>query len=606
MSDLKLKYDWDLEDILKGKSIEDLYKKWLKKINDLIDNYDDQLKSIDNFINYKNLEQEYTKITNRLYNYISNNLNEDSTNKQWISWNQKLAFDIHPLLMKTSNEENIILKNKKKVKDFLKDDRLKEYRRGYELLFKKSKRILSEKEEMILTRLSKLSGSYEEIYSSVVDSTIKFDNVLDSKNKVYKITSTAKAFELLKSNDRTLRKNVWIEFNSKYYDNRYILTQTLFYNYLELNEYAKIRKYSNYIESVCDSDEVDLKFVSLIYKGVISYANEYKNFYSIRNKLISYTYGLNKLNPWDKSLDVVKVKNKYSIEEIQSTLLNAFKIFGNEYTSVLQKAFDERWISWLPKPNKHSGAYSIGGTKGLDKYYISMNYDSTISSLFTAAHELGHSLHSYFFNKSQKIHCSCSIFYAEIASITNELLLSYYLLDKSKNNKEKLFILDEIITNFFATTTRQVIFSNFEYEMIDRLTNNQPITCEVIFQSYNNLINKYTNSNKKVNINKKMDYIGLSTILRIDHFYVGNFYVYKYAIGQICALIISNKIWNNDKQALNNYFKFLKSGSSLSPLETIKLLDIDFNDNNIWNECKTILENLIKKYKMIAKLIMKK
>ncbi len=601
----KEKYNWNLEDLLKGKTIDDLYKEWIKKLNVLIDKYDSHLDDVESFVKYKKHEEEFSIISNRLGNYISNNAAEDTVNPEWIKWNQKLTFDIQPLLIKTSNEDNLILKNKQKVRKFLEDKRLKEYRRGYEILFSKAKHILSEKEEMLLTKLSKLSGSYEEIYSAVTDATIKFNDVCDSKGKNHKIGSMAEVFKLLKSKDALLRKNAWIEFNKQYYDNRYTLTQTLYYNYLDLNESAKIRKYQNYIDAVCDSDEVNLEFVNLIYKGVEQFSKEYKKFYTLRTKLISHNYGIKKPEPWDKSLDVVSLKSKYTIPEIQKTLLDVFKIFGDEYVETLQRAFDERWISWLPKPNKHSGAYSIGGTQGLDKYYISMNYDSTINSLFTAAHELGHSMHSYYFGKKQTIHCSCSIFYAEIASITNEVILSLYLLGRVKTDKEKLFILDEMITGFFSTTTRQIIFSNFEYEMINKLENNEPITYESIFETYQKMISKYSDTTKRINPNKKPYNLSLATILRIDHFYMGNFYVYKYAIGQICAMYIANKIWKGDQEAIQRYFKFLESGSSLSPIDTTKLLGIDFKDDEIWQECRDILEDLINKYKKIANKIMK-
>lgn len=605
MTDLK-KYDWDLEDLLEGGSLEGLYKEWKSKLEKLYNSYDNYIDTLESFKKYKRLEQEYSIISNKLSNYISNHANEDSVNEKWVSWNQRLMNDIQPFLIKTSNEENIIIKNKAKILNYLKDKDLIEYKRSYDLLFKNSKRILSKKEETLLAKLSKLDDGFENIYSSVVDSTTKFEDVLDSKGKKHKLNSVADVIKKLKSHDRTLRKNAWVEFNRQYYNNRYILTQTLYYNYLQLNEFSKIRKYQNYIDATCDEDEVNVKFVNLIYNGVQKLSSDYKKFYSVRDKVIQSTYNIDKVEPWDKSLDIIKNNSKYSIEGIQSILLEAFKIYGEEYVSIIKKAFDERWISWLPKPNKHSGAYSIGGTKGLKKYYISMNYDSTIQSLYTAAHELGHSLHSYYFNKHQKLYCSCSIFYAEIASITNEMILSFYLLDNLKSNKEKLFILDEIITGFFSTTTRQIIFSNFEYEMINKLENNLPITDKTIFETYNKMIEKYTLTKINKKYEKEPYKFSQSTILRIDHFYVGNFYVYKYAIGQICALIAASRIWNGDKNFLNKYFEFLKSGSSKSPIDTIKILGIDFSDEKVWNECELFIKKLINEYNSIYKSEIKK
>ncbi|MGL4647752.1 MAG: oligoendopeptidase F [Mycoplasmoidaceae bacterium] len=596
---MKKTYDWDLENILQNKSLDDLFLKWKKSIAEILKMHNTFYLSLDNFILFHELRRKNTVLTNRLFNYISNHANEDTANSKWKSWTQKVMFEIQKYSEATSDEENIILENEKKIREYLKDPRLKEYIRIYELLFKNKKRILSKKEEKIMSQFAKIDDGFEDIYSAVVDTTIKYDDVWNKNNKKVKLESMAKVYKCLKSNDRVLRKNAWIAFNKAYYDNRYILTQTLYYNYLHLNQLAKIRKYEDYVEQSCDNDEADKKFLLNIYHGVEKFAPMYKKFITRRNALLKTVYKYDKLHPWDKNVSIVKVKNNYSIEDTQAKILEIFQCLGSEYNSIIKKAFDERWISWLPKKNKHSGAYSIGGVKGLNKYYISMNFDNTIQSLFTVAHELGHSLHSYFFDKNQEVHASCSIFYAEIASITNEMILSYYLLENSKSDKEKLFILDQVINGFFSTTTRQIIFSNFEYEIIQKITNNQPITFETIVDTYKAMNEKYTDFKTKKKDVVPFSY-SLSTILRIDHFYVGNFYVYKYAIGQICAMIIAKRIYENDQEVIKKYFNFLKSGSSLSPIDTIKILGIDFSDENVWKSCLKEINDLINEFNKIA------
>ncbi|MGL4617245.1 MAG: oligoendopeptidase F [Mycoplasmoidaceae bacterium] len=597
---MKNKYNWDLEDILENETLDALYEKWKKSIDKILRMHKTFYLSLENFIKFHEEREKNTVLTNKIFNYISNNLNEDTANSTWLSWSQKLKNDVQNYSEATSDEENIIIENEKKIREYLKDPRLKEYIRIYELFFKNKKRILSKKEEKLLSQLSKTSSAFEDIYSSVVDTTIKYYDVKDKNNKKVKLESMAKVYKSLKSSDRVLRKNAWISFNKAYYDNRYILTNTLYYNYLDLNQSAKIRKYKDYVESSCDNDEVNRDFLLNIYKGVESFAPIYKNFSSSRNKILKAIYGLKKIYPWDKNISIVKrINDNYTIEKIQTELLKVFRCFGKEYTNIVEKAFNENWISWLPKKNKHSGAYSIGGTQGLKKYYISMNFDKTIRSLYTASHELGHSLHSYYINQNQKVHTSCSIFYAEIASITNEMLLSYYLLENTKSDDEKIYILDEVINGFFSTTTRQIIFSNFEYEIIEKLNKNLPITFETITETYKDMNEKYTGFKKRKNVKEPLLY-SLSTILRIDHFYIGNFYVYKYAIGQICAIIISRKIYDGDKDAIKRYFDFLKSGSSLSPIDTIKLLGIDFSKKELWDECFANINDLIAQFNKIT------
>lgn len=588
-------YDWDLDYLLNNQTLEELFDEWKKYKEQVIVLYKDFYKTEKNFINWKKINYEFSNLSNRLSNYISNNLNEDVVNPTWISWSQKLSFEAQDLSNKTSDSTNIILKNKKTILEYLKNPELKEYVRDYNLLFESAKHILSEKEEKLLSTLSMNDAGYEEVFSTLVDGTIKFDDVKDSKNKIIKIDSVAKINLLLKSNDRALRKNTWYSFNNAYYKHRNVLSNLLYYNYLTLNNNSIIRKYKDYIDATCDDDEIKEELILSIYKNVENFKSLYKRFYDLRNKILKNTYKLDKVEPWDKALDVAKVFKKYTIEESQNIVLEALSCFGDEYVNVVKKAFDQRWISWLPKENKHSGAYSIGGTRGISKYFISMNFDKTLSSVYTLIHELGHSIHSYYFGQAQKVHADCRIFFAEIASITNEVILSLYLLDNTNDKKEKLNILDELITGFFSTTTRQIIFSNFEYEMVQKIKNKEPITYETIKDIYIDMNVKYTSSKRKNYINKKYE-SSLSTILRISHFYVGNFYVYKYAVGQIPALIAGYKIYHGDKEFTKKYFDFLRSGNSLSPIDTIKLLGIDLYQDNSFNECYQILEKLIQQY----------
>lgn len=592
-------YDWDLESLLKNKSLDELFDEWKKQKNEILEIYDDFYKTEKNFINWINKNYEFNNISNRISNYISNNLNEDVINSKWISWSQKLSNEFQDLSIKTSNSLNLILKNKSLIKKYLKNPLLKEYVRGYELLFKSEKHILSEKEENLLSKLSNNDEGYSEVFSVLTDGTIKFEDALDKNNKKHKINNISDVSRMLKNPDRTLRKNVWLSFNNAFFNMRNVLSTLLYYNYLCLNSNAEIRKYNDYIDATCDDDEIKIDLILSIYKNMEGFKKLYKKFYSKRNQIIKKIYKLDDVKPWDKSLDLIKQNKKYTIEESKAITLDALKCFGNDYIKNINKAFDEKWISWLPKKNKQSGAYSIGGTRGLDKYFISMNFDDTLSSVYTLVHELGHSMHSLYFNKKQKVHASCKIFYAEIASITNEVILSLHLLDTAKNKQEKLNILDELITGFFATTTRQIIFSNFEYEMIQKIKNKEPITYEEIQKIYVDMNVKYTDAKKEKLTNKQYE-CALSTILRISHFYVGNFYVYKYAVGQIPALISGYKIYQKDKNFIKKYFSFLESGSSLSPIDTIKLLDIDLYKNNSFDECYKILESLIDEYIKLA------
>jgi oligoendopeptidase F len=360
-----------------------------------------------------------------------------------------------------------------------------------------------------------------------------------------------------------------------------------------LNTSSKIHKFKDYVGATAFSDEIDEKLITKLYKNTEQYKTSFIKYRNTVNKLLKKQLKISQLEPWDKTVDLNKKEIKFTIEETKGIILNAFKPLGVEYVKNIQTAFNERWISWMPKPGKQQGAYSIDGTKGLSKYYISMNFDNSIRSVSTIAHELGHSMNSLYINKKQDIYTDVSIFYAEIASITNEMLLSYYLLDKYRNDFEmSKMILDEMINNFFATVSRQIIFSNTEYLLNEYVNESKPFTKEAVKQIYLTMIDKYQGiaQDMKNKIHQEPYSFSQSTILRIPHFYAGNFYVYKYAIGQIVAINVAYKIHKGDKNTISKYFDFLSSGSSLSPLDTIKLLGVDLNDNQVYSETKKIID----------------
>lgn len=601
------KYNWDLEDLLNNSSLDSLFEEW-KKINlELIEIYDggNCYNNIDTFRKYLKKDEQLTPIENRLVNYISNKSNENLADKEMLNWMQKLSLEESKFSLVFANSKNIILAKEKEIRKYLKEKDLKKYTREFELIFKDKKHKLTDKEEILLTKLSPSLSTASSVYEILSYSEIELLPAKDSKGKEHKFNSIADInFVLEKSKDETLRKNAYISLNRSYIKFENSLAKTLYQNFLLMNEMAKIYKFNNYVDRVCFYDEVEPKFVDHVYSQVEKFKFAYRKYNSIENKYRKKIMGNIKMTPWNKAFDIYTKSNEViSIEDAKEMILDALAIMGDEYISVVKRAFNEKWISFLPKKGKQNGAYSIGGTKGLSKYYILMNFDKTYSSVTTLAHELGHSLNSYFIHKKQDLYCSLSIFYAEIASITNEILLNYHVLAKNKNNKNlQLKIYDEMITNFFACTTRQIMFSQTEKWIIEAIENNKPIGANELKELYANTFVKYANfSEKEKNkLLSKDNGERLSVIFRLSHFYYGIFYVYKYSLGLVAAIICAEKIYNKEEGFLNKYFEFLSSGSSLSPIETIKLLGIDLTSNEPWEKALKIVEKWILAYKKLS------
>lgn len=593
------KYDWDLESLLHNQTLESLYKTWFNLCTKQVSLVNDFYKTKDNFINWLKLDLESTKVSNRLMNYISNHSAENLSEQKWIGWMQKISFDANEFNKKLYVYSNLILKNEKKIRSYLQDPKLKSWVREFELHFKTKPHILDDKSEKIMANLSADSGSVGDVFTTLLDSDVKYEPAKDSKGKSHPILTSADFVKLLKNHDRILRKNAWLNFYKTLHNFRNTFAKTLYYNYLRANTWAKTRNYKDYVDSTLFNDEVDEKLLLSIYDNVQTYKDLFVQFRKIRGNCLKSMFKINKLEPWDLSLDLTKSNVKFNIEQAKKEVISALKPLGKEYIQVVNKAFNENWISWLPKQHKTSGAYSIGGTFGLDKYYILTNFNNSSDDVSTIAHEMGHSMNSYYINKHQTIYADVDMFVAEIASIVNEMLLNFYWINKYKNNKVMLLhIYDNMLSTFFACTSRQITFSKFEWLTNQLINQGQPFTPDVAAKIYLECRKQYEGVTKEAeNKLKKEPYCFASTgILRVPHFYANSFYVYKYAIGQIIALVVATKIASGDKQMLNNYIKFLSVGCSLPPLDIIRILKIDLYKNDVYLEAKNIINKFINNF----------
>ena len=508
--------------------------------------------------------------------------------------------------VKTADFTNRVIKEKNNIRVYLENSKISEYSREFELIFRNEAHLLNDTEEKLLAQLAMPLTGYGEVFSVLTDNDLKFNSVLDEKGNLHKIDNFITGYTLLRDKDRVLRKNTLASLSEAFNNIKQTLTKTLFYNYLSFNKLSQIKKFKDYVEATCFDDEIDESLILHIYEQVQKYKSSYEKFYKIRKQILKKVLDIKELEPYDMSMEIAEEDDsKFTIKEIQQEVLAALNVLGEKYTKVIKKAFKERWISWLPKPGKQTGAYSIGGINGLNKYFISMNFDGTMRSLETVIHELGHSVNSYYINKNQKVYNDEKIFYAEISSITNETLLSYYLMDKyNKRPKNKLFVLDSLIRNFFNTTSRQIVFSEFEYIMNQKVNQNEPFTVESVENTYFDLMTKYLDVNPKEKELYTSDIyyrFSLLTPYRVSHFYAGNFYVYKYAIGQLGAIINAKRIYDKDDKQLARLYTFLESGTSKSPLDTVKLLGIDLSKDAPWKEAQNIVNEWIEEYIKIAK-----
>ena len=595
-------FDWDLESILKNKTIDELYKQWWDLVNKqclLVKSFCTDKKT---FQSWLDLDLKTTKITNRLTAYIFNHNNEDLSNTKWIEWMQKLNYDSTLFAKKLSCFNNYVIKKKKKIAIYLKDKKFAPWKREFDLILRTQSHVLSNDQEQLLTKLSSDSNAIYDIYTSLTDVDLHFDNAKDKNNFKHEINTLADAHKLLKQDDRVLRRNTWINVNKAFTNIENTLTKTLFYNYLRLNQWAKARNYKGYIDAVLFNEEINEEIILSLYKNVKQYKIIYQQFAKKKRQIIKKIFNVKKVEPWDLNLTLIKKPLIYSISQAKRECLHALASLGEKYLDVVKIAFNTNWISWLPKTHKMSGAYSIDNTYGLDKNYILTNFNNTSEAVSTIIHELGHSVNSYFINKNQDIYVGIDAVCGEIPSIVNEMLLNFYWLKKYKNDPQKLLpTYESILSTFFGCTTIQIIFSEFEYHANKIINTGQPFTVELVKKMFLEIRKQYGAVSKDTI--KKIDTypynLANTSILHIPHFYANNFYVYKYALGQIVAIIVASEIFNGNKQMIKNYFNFLSLGCSKSPIDILHTINIDLNNNQTYLKAKKILIKLISGFQRI-------
>ena len=296
------------------------------------------------------------------------------------------------------------------------------------------------------------------------------------------------------------------------------------------------------------------------------------DYMNVRKKFL----GLDSMHMYDIYVDLVDKKDEsIEFEEGKKILFEALKPLGEKYLTDLKKAFDEHWIDIYPSDGKKSGAYSWGC---YDSYpYVLLNYNDTIDSVSTMAHELGHSMHSYYSKKQNYVDSSYPIFLAEIASTVNEVILNDYLYKNAKTKEEKIYYLTDFLDMVRTTIFRQTMFAEFEMLMHDKEQNGVSLTEEEISNTYYDLNKLYYGDNVVSDDLIRYEWS------RIPHFYTP-FYVYKYATGLSSALSIASRIISGDTATRDNYLDFLSSGGSDYPLNILNKVGIDMTSKKSIND----------------------
>ena len=578
--EIEEKYTWDLSYIYKKDSDwQNDFNKVSKEIKQISNFKGILVSNAKNLLNYLNLSCLLERKLYKLYYYANLKHDQDTTNSKY----QEMLGKIKNLINKYeeldaySNPE-LMRVDYSLIKDFYKQEpKLKEYEFILENIYRFKKHILDDDTEKLLSSLSKVFDKSAETFEMLTDADMKFGMITDEKGHEAELTeSNYRVF--LQSKDRNIRKKAFEQLLGKYSEFKNTISSTFAGNVDMLTTLAKLKHYRSSLEASLFSDNVSPK----VYNNLIDTINDNLNviykYFDLKKKFLK----LDELHLYDQYVDLVKENTKeYPFEEGKKIVLKALSVLGEDYVNNLNKAFNERWIDVYNNVGKRSGAYSSGFYD--TKPYVLLNYENTLNDVSTLAHELGHSMHTYYSCLNNPYQYSkYTIFVAEVASTVNELLLNLYLLNNTSDKEEKKYILSNLMDLFKATLYRQTMFAEYERDMHLKNEKGEVLTNELLCNEYYKLNLKYFGPDVVVDDLIKYEWE------RIPHFYY-DFYVYKYVIGLSCACFIVDGILNKKDKALENYLKFLSSGGSDYPINELKIAGIDVTK-------KEVIESAIKMF----------
>ncbi len=443
--------------------------------------------------------------------------------------------------------------------------KLERYRRYLTDMRRKKEHVLSAAEEKLLAAAGELAQAPDTIYGMFADADIKFEDALDAEGNPHPV-SQATFVPLQNSSDRVLRQNAYENLYKGFDSFKNTAASILNAQNKQLKFFAEARHYDTAFEASLDNTNVPTSVYLNLIASVHKNMDKMHRYVRLRKKML----GLDELHFYDVYAPLVAdVDKKIPFSDAKQTVYDALAPLGEDYRKILKEGFESRWIDVYQNEGKRSGAYSAGAAV---HPFVLLNYSGTLDSQFTLAHEMGHALHSYLSNKTQNpIDANYVIFVAEVASTCNEALLMEYLLNKTTDKKERIYLINHFLEQFKGTLYRLTMFAEFELNIGKMAAQGQTLTADVLCAEYRRLNEEYFGPDMVVDDRIAMEWA------RIPHFYY-NYYVFQYATGYSAAIALSRKILAEGAPAVEKYLNFLSGGCSKSPIDLLKGAGVDMTD----------------------------
>lgn len=583
-SELEKKYTWAIEDMYAS---DDLWQEEYNKIKEMLPKATDYRGKISqsgsNLLSFLQLSDEINKLLERVYVYANQKYHEDTANATYQDLSNKanaIRVQVNSAMAFATPE--ILAIPEATIRQFMNEcEGLKLYDFYLQDIIRIKPHVLSAEMESLLASAGDATDGAEQIYSMFNNADIKFPEITDENGDSVRITH-GRFIKLMESSDRRVREEAFKNLYNTYYGFRNTLAATYSANVKQELFYTKARKYNSNLERALDANNIPVEVYTNLIAAVHENMNLMHRYVKLRKKLL----GLDEMHMYDLYAPLVAdVKMEIPFEEAKEIVAKGLTPLGKSYLDILQEGFNNRWIDVYENENKRSGAYSWGayGTHP----YVLLNYNDTLSNVFTLAHEMGHAIHSYHSDREQPyVYAGYKIFVAEVASTCNEALLIDYMLKNTSDKKQKAYLINHFLEKFKGTLYRQTMFAEFEMLTHRMVENGESLTADALCKLYHDLNVAYFGDDIVVDPEIDMEWA------RIPHFYK-YFYVYQYATGYSAAIALSRRILNEGAPAVEDYIRFLSSGSSNYPIELLKLAGVDMSTTGPVNQALQLFSELL-------------
>ncbi|MCM1546270.1 MAG: oligoendopeptidase F [Clostridiales bacterium] len=582
-------YKWNVKDIFES---DEQWESATEELNGKLDfsGYQGKLGDKSILLKYLKASDELTIQLERVAVYANLKRDEDTRKSKYVAYSGKIDMIFSKYCSATAFfEPEMAALNETYLKELIADKDFSDYDYQLKLLLKRRKHVASEKEERLVALSSEALGSFSDIFAMIDNADLPLPEI-EWEGKTRKLTHGLYGV-ILHSADRKKREEAYKKYYSAYIGLLNTITANYYGNVKKDVFLSRVYNFSSCLDHALFSEDVDRKVYENLLESVTENCGVMHRYIADRKKIL----GVDKLYFYDVYAPLVadaEVKMPY--DKAYEYVIEGLGVLGKEYQDLLRRGYNERWIDVEETEGKRNGAYSAG-VYGVHPYVL-LNYQPTLTDIFTVAHEMGHSLHTYFSQKNQPFAKSeYRIFVAEVASTVNEVLLLKYMLSKAKDDNLKRYLLNYYLDSIRATLHRQTMFAEFEYEAHKLVEEGNPLTRE-------NLCEKYAQIGKKYYGDAIEHDFEISTEwCRIPHFY-SSFYVYKYSTGIITAINIANKILTEGEPAVKNYFKFLSGGSSTDPVSLLKLAGVDLYEKQPFVFAMKEFENTLLEFEKLMEI----